>query len=75
MFVTLLTCIDRLLAIVKLGIGGKPVYVLVRAVSDRPSIDPVVKDTGKDKKNHMLYTFYQVVYSKISSFSYCRFRL
>lgn len=65
----LLTCIGRLLAIVKLGIGGKPVYVLVRAVSDRPSIDPVVKDTGKDtnKKNHMVYTFYQVniAYSKM----------
>lgn len=41
------TCIGRLLAIVKLGIGGRALYVLVSAVSDRPNMDPDVKDTIK----------------------------
>lgn len=39
------TCIGRLLAIVKLGIGGRALYVLVSAVSVRPNMEPDVKDT------------------------------
>ena len=40
-----LTCIGMLLPIVKLGIGGRALYVFVRAVSGLPNMDPDVKDT------------------------------
>ena len=47
----LLTCIGRLLPMVKLGMGGRALYVLVRAVSGRPSIDPDVNDTEGGREN------------------------
>lgn len=37
-------CIGRLFAMVKLGIGGRALYVLVRAVSVRPNMEPEVKE-------------------------------
>lgn len=45
-----LTCIGRLFAMVKLGMGGRALYVLVRAVSVRPNMEPEVKEetAGKD---------------------------
>lgn len=46
-----LTCIGRLLAMVKLGMGGSALYVLVRAVSGLPNIDPDVKDTEEEGEN------------------------
>ena len=42
----LLTCIGRLLAMVKLGMGGRALYVLVSAVSGLPSMEPDEKDTA-----------------------------
>lgn len=39
-----LTCIGRLLAMVKLGMGGRALYVFVRAVSVRPNMEPEVKE-------------------------------
>lgn len=46
-----LTCIGRLFAMVKLGIGGKALYVLVRAVSVRPNMEPDVKEeTAEEEK-------------------------
>lgn len=33
---------------VKLGMGGRALYVLVRAVSGLPNIDPDVKDTEEE---------------------------
>lgn len=41
-----LTCIGRLLAMVKLGIGGRALYVFVRAVSGLPNMDPDENDTA-----------------------------
>lgn len=34
---------------VKLGIGGRALYVLVSAVSDRPNMEPDVKDTIQER--------------------------
>lgn len=34
---------------VKLGIGGRALYVFVRAVSGLPNMEPDVKDTVKKK--------------------------
>lgn len=46
-----LTCIGRLFAMVKLGMGGKALYVLVRAVSVRPNMEPDVKEeTAEEEK-------------------------
>ena len=39
-----LTCIGRLFAMVKLGMGGRALYVFVRAVSVRPNMEPEVKE-------------------------------
>lgn len=44
-----LTCIGRLLAMVKLGMGGRALYVLVRAVSVRPNMEPEVKEETAGK--------------------------
>ena len=44
-----LTCIGRLFAMVKLGIGGRALYVLVRAVSVRPNMEPDVKEETAEK--------------------------
>lgn len=35
---------------VKLGIGGRALYVFVRAVSDLPNMEPDVKDTVEKVK-------------------------
>lgn len=45
-----LTCIGRLFAMVKLGMGGKALYVLVRAVSVRPNMEPDVKEETADEE-------------------------
>lgn len=42
---------------VKLGIGGRALYVFVRAVSGLPNMEPDVKDTVKKKGNKCLNTF------------------
>lgn len=39
-----LTCIGRLLAMVKLGMGGSALYVFVSAVSVLPNMEPDVKE-------------------------------
>lgn len=39
-----LTCIGRLLAMVKLGMGGNALYVFVSAVSVLPNMEPDVKE-------------------------------
>lgn len=44
-----LTCIGRLFAMVKLGMGGRALYVLVRAVSVRPNMEPEVKEETAGK--------------------------
>lgn len=44
-----LTCIGRLFAMVKLGMGGRALYVLVRAVSVRPNMEPEVKEETAEK--------------------------
>ena len=51
----LLTCIGRLFAMVKLGMGGSALQVFVSAESGLPSIDPEVKDTvdGDGEKKYM----------------------
>lgn len=41
---TALTCIGRLLAMVKLGMGGSALYVFVSAVSVLPNMEPDVKE-------------------------------
>lgn len=40
----MLTCIGRLLAMVKLGMGGSALYVFVSAVSVLPNMEPDVKE-------------------------------
>ena len=45
-----LTCIGRLFAMVKLGMGGRALYVLVRAVSVRPNMEPEVKEETAEKE-------------------------
>lgn len=45
-----LTCIGRLFAMVKLGMGGRALYVLVRAVSVRPNMEPDVKEETAEKR-------------------------
>lgn len=47
-----LTCIGRLFAMVKLGIGGRALYVLVRAVSVRPNMEPEVKEETAGGGHH-----------------------
>lgn len=64
LFAVPLTCMGKLFAMVKLGIGGRALYVLVRAVSDLPSMDPDVKDTvvrNKQQENIKIITFYRTM--------------
>lgn len=56
---------------VKLGIGGRALYVFVRAVSDLPNIEPDVKDTVKKKKKNecpnIIFCIFSVLFSYGSS--------
>lgn len=47
---------------VKLGIGGRALYVFVRAVSDLPNMEPDVKDTVEKEKNYISSIFMYIVY-------------